>query len=48
MDYVIGMEMDKSQRYVMAEVDLCVEGDGVSGPLQEGGEAFVHQLHEED
>ena len=32
----------------MAEVELSVEGKGRGGPLQEGGEALLHQLHEED
>ena len=50
VDDVIGVEVGKGQRHVVAEIDLGVEGKGRGGGslFQQGSEAGVQQFHEKD
>ena len=48
MQDLVGMQVDQCFRHVEGDVDLNVEGEGgrVVRPLQEAGQALVHQLHQ--
>ena len=48
MQDLVGMQVDQCLGHVQGDADLNVEGEGgrVVRPLQEAGQALVHQLHQ--
>ena len=50
MQHIVVMEVGDSLCHVMANVHLHVDRERgrVSWPLQEAGQALIHQLHEQD
>ena len=50
MQHLVVMEVGESLCYVMTNVHLHMERERrrVCRPLQEAGQALVHQLHEQD
>ena len=48
MDESIGVEVDQSQCYVQADVELNVVGQWSWGSLQECSETFITKFHEEN
>ena len=48
VQHLVAMEVGESLCHVVANVHLHVERERVPRPLQEAGQALVHQLHEQD
>ena len=48
MDETIGVEVDQSQCYVVADVELKVVGQWSWGVLQECSQTFITKFHEEN
>ena len=48
MDETIGVEVDQTQYYVVADVELNVVGQWSWGSLQECSQTFVAKFHEEN
>ena len=47
MDDVIGVEVNQSQGYVVAQGDLGMIGQRLLGSLKKTGEIFVHEFHQQ-